>query len=79
MDTIAFLGVIILAATQLIKMAAPQVQGWLTIIVAVLLGIVVALVDVLIGLPDITVAQGIYSALFAIGVASAATKAAGGS
>lgn len=72
-----FIGLIIAAITQLIKMASPNVQGWLTIIVAFLVGIAIALIDVLIGVEDLTIAQGIMGALTAIGYASLAKKASG--
>lgn len=73
-----FIPLIILATTQLIKKAIPSVQGWLTIIVALLLGVLVAFVDTKIGVvPDINVAQGIVLGLGAIGISVAANKAGG--
>lgn len=73
-----FIPLIILATTQLIKKAIPSVQGWLTIIVALLLGVLVAVVDTKIGVvPDINVAQGIVLGLGAIGISVAANKAGG--
>lgn len=73
-----FLGIVILAVTQLIKMANPNVQGWLTIIVAFAVGLVIALVDTFIGVQDMSIAQGIMGALTAIGIASTAKKSASG-
>lgn len=72
-----FIPLIILATTQLIKKAIPSVQGWLTIIVALLLGILVAVVDTEIGVVDINVAQGIVLGLGAIGLSVVANKAGG--
>ena len=54
MDAVLFMSVIIMALTQLVKMALPErVYGWITILIALAMGVVVALVDVLIGVADI--------------------------
>lgn len=63
-----FIGAVIIAATQFIKNIVPQVNGSVTIAVAVAVGILVALLDTHIGVVDITVAQGILIALGATGV-----------
>lgn len=73
-----FIPLLIVAVTQLIKMALPTVTGWLTVVVAFVVGIVVALVDTHIGVQDITVAQGVVYALGAIGITTAFAKAGGG-
>lgn len=73
-----FIPLLIIAVTQMIKMAFPQVTGFLTILVAFVVGIVVALVDRSIGVVDVTVAQGLVYALGAIGVTTLAAKAGGG-
>lgn len=73
-----FIPLLILAVTQLIKMAFPQIKGWLTIVVAFAVGVVVALVDTGIGVTDITVAQGLVYALEAVGISVAFSKAGGG-
>lgn len=73
-----FIPLLIVAVTQLVKMAFPQISGWLTVVIALVIGIVVALVDTKIGVQDITVAQGIVSALGAIGITTIFSKAGGG-
>lgn len=79
MEATIFLSVVILAITQLAKMALPEhVQGWITIIIAFVVGIVVALIDTLIGLEDISIAGGLVASLGAIGISSAFGKAGGG-
>ena len=79
MEALMFLSVVILALTQLVKMALPeQVHGWITILIAFGVGILVAVIDVLIGIADISIAEGIYGALGAIGISSAFGKAGGG-
>lgn len=73
-----FVPLIIVAVTQMFKMALPQITGFVTILVALVVGVVVALVDGPIGVTDISIAQGIVYALEAIGVTAIAAKAGGG-
>lgn len=77
-DAIVFIPLIIIAITQMVKMVFPQITGFLTILVAFAVGIVVALVDRSIGVTDITIAQGLVYALGAIGITAVAAKAGGG-
>jgi len=77
-DAIVFIPLVIIAITQMVKMAFPQITGFLTILVAFVVGIVVALVDKSIGVTDITIAQGLVYALGAIGITAVAAKAGGG-
>ena len=69
-----FLGAVIIAVTQAIKELAPAVSGHITILVAALLGLVLAVVDTSIGVVDLTVAQGILLGLGAAGVTTVAKK-----
>lgn len=73
-----FISVVIIAITQMVKMALPKISGFVTILVAFAVGIIVALVDGAIGLEDISIAGGIMAALGAIGITTAASKAGGG-
>lgn len=73
-----FIPLLIVAATQIVKMFVPKVNGAITIIVALVLGVVVALLDTHIGIADITIAQGIIFALEAVGITVAFSKAGGG-
>ena len=73
-----FIPLVIIAITQMVKMALPQVTGFVTIIIAFVVGVLVALGDQLIGVTDINVAQGIVLALGAIGITTLASKAGGG-
>lgn len=73
-----FIPLVIIAVTQMIKMALPQISGFVTVLVALAVGIVVALVDTFIGVRDITVAEGLVLALGAIGITALASKAGGG-
>lgn len=77
-DAIVFIPLIIIAITQMTKMIFPQITGFLTILVAFVVGVVVALTDKHIGVTDITVAQGLVYALGAIGITAVASKAGGG-
>lgn len=73
-----FIPLIIVAVTQMIKMQFPQITGFLTILVAFVTGLVIALVDTVIGVTDISIAQGLVFALEAVGVTAIASKAGGG-
>lgn len=73
-----FVPLIIVAITQMVKMALPKIEGFVTVIIAFVVGIVVALVDGPIGVTDITIAQGLVFALEAVGVTAIASKAGGG-
>lgn len=73
-----FIPLLIIAVTQMVKMAFPQVTGFLTIGVAFVVGVVVALVDKQIGVVDVTIAQGLVLALGAVGITAIAAKAGGG-
>lgn len=72
-SSVLFIGSIIVALTQVLKMLSPKVTGLLTVVFAIVVGIVVALVDTNIGLDNITVAQGILIALAAVGVHTTVT------
>lgn len=79
MESAAFLAVVILALTQMVKMALPeQVHGWVTIIIAFVVGVIVAVFAGPLGLADTTIAEGLVGALGAIGISSAFSKAGGG-
>lgn len=69
-ESILFIGAIIAGVTQLIKGLSRKVRGPITIVVAVIVGILVALIDTEIGVADITVAQGIMTAFGVAGVVS---------
>lgn len=70
-----FIGTVIIAVTQALKELFPKkVNGAMTIAVSAVLGLLVALVDTSIGIQDLTVAQGILTALSASGVVAVAKK-----
>jgi hypothetical protein len=73
-DSAVFIGAIIIAVTQAVKYLVPGVSQLITMLVAVLVGVAVALLDVHIGVVDITVAQGVLVALAAVGVHTTATR-----
>lgn len=73
-ESALFIGTVIIAVTQAIKYLAPRVNGAATILVAALLGLVVALVDTEIGVVDVTVAQGIMIGLSSAGVVTVASR-----
>ena len=78
MEAVPFISLVVVAVTQMIKMAVPQVSGWVTILVALLVAIVIALIDTLIGVADISVAGAIVAWFGAVGLSTLAGKAGGG-
>lgn len=73
-EGVIFIGLAIIATTQFIKSLVPNVNGAVTILVAVAIGIIVALIDKEIGVVDLTVAQGIVAGLAAVGVHTTASQ-----
>ena len=73
-DSTIFIGAIIIAITQAIKYVWPAVSGAVTILVALVVGVLVALLDTSIGVVNISVAQGIMIALAAVGVHTVAAS-----
>lgn len=71
-DSIVFIVTVIAAVVQVIKYYVPKVSGAVTIIVAALVGLVVALLDTHIGIENISIAQGILTGLSAAGVVTIA-------
>lgn len=72
LETVLFIGTVITGVTQFIKLLSPYVSGAVTIAAAVVVGIFVALLDIYMGVPNITVAEGITIALGAVGVTGTA-------
>lgn len=79
MEAMLFISVVIIALTQMVKMALPErVYGFVTILIALAIGLLVAIFDTALGIEDITIAEGIVAALGAIGISTVASKAGGG-
>lgn len=77
-DSVLFIGTIIVAITEVIRRLVPSVHGVVTIGVAALVGLVIALIDTNIGVVDISVAQGILTGLSAAGVVATFAKTSTG-
>ena len=73
-----FVPLLIVAVVQIIKMFVPAVNGAITIVVALALGVLVALIDTHIGVEDVSIANGVVLGLTAVGVTVLASKAGGG-
>lgn len=73
-STIVFIGTLIAGVTEAIRLAVPQVNGAVTIAVAALVGLLVAVLDTAIGLPDVSIATGISTGLATAGVVAAAKR-----
>lgn len=74
MEASLIIGAVIIALTQAIKYLSDKVKGLITMVVAVLLGILIAVVDTSIGVKDISIAQGVVIALAAIGAHTTINK-----
>jgi len=77
-DASIFIPLVIVAITQMVKIWFPTVSGKLTILIALVVGVVIALIDGFIGVTDINIATGVMYALEAIGITAAFAKAGGG-
>lgn len=65
--TAAFIGLIVISLTQQLKFLSDRIVGIVTFIVAVIVGALIGMLDRQLGLPDITVAAGIWTAVGAVG------------
>lgn len=73
-----FISLLITAVVQIIKMFVPQIHGAVTIIVALFVGVLVAIIGGRIGVTEVSIAEGIVAAFGAIGLSTLASKAGGG-
>jgi hypothetical protein len=71
-----FIGLVIVAVTQIVKEIFPQVSGALTIILAMVIGVLASLFGVTVGIDQISVAQGVAIALASVGAHTVASAAA---
>lgn len=74
-EAVVFIGAIVAGITQLFKkLRDKDYQGAVVIGVAVIIGVIVSLIDVQIGVTDISIAQGIMIAFGTVGVVAVAEK-----
>jgi len=74
-ESTVFIGAVIVGITQFVKLIRDKdYRGALVIVLAVIVGVLVALLDVQIGVTNISVAQGVMVALGASGVVTVAEK-----
>ena len=79
MEALFFLSVVIIALTQMVKMALPErVTGFVTILIALVMGVLVSLFADVLGILPTTIAEGIVAALGAIGITTTTSKAGSG-
>lgn len=76
-DSTLFITTLIVALTQVLKFAHPAVSGIITILCAVVVGILVAVFALPLGVAHITIAQGILDGLAAVGIHTLASKVGG--
>lgn len=76
MTATTFLSVVIIAITQMIKEIAPKhIHGFVTVFVALVVGVASSLAANALGLAPFSIAEGIVAALGAIGITTAVSKA----
>lgn len=75
LSSVVVVGLVVVGVVDAVKDLSPKVHGFVTVIVAALVGALWALVDGQLGfVPDLTVAQGITAGLSAAGVVGIAKK-----
>lgn len=75
LSSVVVVGLIVVGVVDGIKDLSPRVHGFITVVVAALVGLLWALIDGQLGfVPDLTVAQGISAGLVASGAAGLAKK-----
>jgi hypothetical protein len=75
LSSVVIVGLIVVGVVDGLKDLSPRVTGFVTVVVAALVGLLWALVDGPLGfVPDLTIAQGISAGLVASGAAGLAKK-----
>ena len=75
LSSVVIVGLIVVGVVDAIKDLSPRVNGFVTVVVAALVGLLWALIDGQLGfVPDLTIAQGISAGLVASGAAGLAKK-----
>lgn len=75
LNSVVVVGLIVVGVVDAIKDLSPKVNGFVTVVVAALVGLVWALIDGQLGfVQDLTIAQGISAGLVASGAAGLAKK-----
>lgn len=82
-DPTLLIALVIIALTQMVKMASPKVTGWVTILIAFVVGILISVLSFVlptevIGIERLSVGGALIASLTAIGITVAAGKAGGG-
>lgn len=76
-DSTLFITTLIIALTQVVKFAHPAVTRIITVLVAVVIGILVSVFATPLGVAHLTIAQGILDGLAAVGIHTLASKVGG--
>jgi hypothetical protein len=74
MDATVFIPLIIIALVQLVKYIVPNINGAVTILIAMAVGLLVGFFDQFIGVTDVSPAAGIALGLGAVGITTVAQK-----
>lgn len=73
-SAIVLIGIVIIGITQFIKYLAPNINGAVTILVALGVGVLIALLDQYIGATDISIAEGVIAGFGAVGITTVVSK-----
>lgn len=76
-DSTIFITTVIVAVTQVLKFAHPKVTGIVTVLCAVVIGILASVFAPKIGIAPLSIAQGILDGLAAVGLHTLASKVGG--
>lgn len=74
MDGIVFVGAVVVAVVDAVKSLFPDVKGAFTVLAAAVVGALLSLVDVELGITNLTVAEGVMAGLAASGAVSVAKR-----
>lgn len=75
LSSVVVVSLIVVGVVDALKDISPRVTGFVTVVVAALVGLLWALIDGHLGfVPDLTIAQGISAGLVASGAAGLAKK-----
>jgi len=74
MDASVFIPLVIIALVQLVKYVVPNINGAVTIVIAMVVGALIGLTDQFIGVTDVSIAHGVALGLGAVGITTVAQK-----
>ncbi len=74
MEGVVFIGAVVVAVVDAAKSLSPKINGYVSVVLAGLIGGLIALVDVELGVQNLSVAEGILAGLAASGTVGVAKR-----